>query len=215
MKIIGVVARLEFLDNAQKHFVNQDYCKAIEVHGWAIFPIVNETSLTCALKLCDALCIPGGYDIEPSYFNAQKDGNGTYYDNAMDSFDFLCLDAFYKQDKPILGICRGMQLINVYFQGNLKQHIDMSTHAPHNLHEISIVKDTWLSKLYPTFINVNSYHHQVVDILGKPLYACAYSKEYYVEALLHQNQKILAVQWHPEQMKNDQIFAYFLDVVCA
>ena len=72
-----------------------------------------------------------------------------------------------------------------------------------------------LKQLYPHSFSVNSYHHQVVGRLGEGFCTSACSEENYVEAMEHENGRILAVQWHPELLEDDQIFPYFLDVVCA
>lgn len=207
--------RFEKLDGAYKWFINQSYVEAIAQYQWAIFPIGDYTSLTLAAKLCDALLVPGGYDLHSYYQGAHYEDTCTYYDGFMDHFDFACIAAFDLYKKPILGICRGMQMLNSYFKGTLIQHIDPSQHAQDHSHEIELTPDSFLHGLYPPHTQVNSYHHQVLATLGESLHCAAYSKEHYVEAIEHENHRILGVQWHPEKMENDQIFPYFFDVVCA
>ena len=75
-------------------------------------------------------------------------------------------------------------------------------------------KNSILHQLYSDGTSFNSYHHQAVKQCGEQLDILAYSKEQYVEAFLHKQLPVLGVQWHPEKMENDQLFPYFLDVVC-
>lgn len=215
MKTIGIVMRLEDFDGTRKWFVNQPYIEAITHLGWAIMPLCSKESALDAVEHCDALLIPGGYDLHSYYLHEPVHESCTFYDSLQDHFDFYCIDLFVRHEKPILGICRGMQLLNVYLGGNLLQHIDAQAHAPSHIHNIQLTSRSFLHQLYPNTVSVNSYHHQVVGHLGKGLIASAHSDEAYVEAIEHVNHKIFGVQWHPELQKDDQLFPYFLDVVCA
>lgn len=215
MKTIAVVMRLEKFDTTNKWFINKSYVDAIATYGWALFPICSIHELVHAASMCDALLVPGGYDVHAFYLNERIDEHCTYYDSFMDHFDLACIDAFYQNDKPILGICRGMQMLNVYFKGSILQHIPSEVHAPDHTHTITTTPHSFLNQLYPPSFEVNSYHHQVLGRLGNNLTASAMSKENYIEAIQHENNRILGVQWHPEQLEYDHVFAYFFDVVCA
>ena len=215
MKILAVLMRIERLDNAWKWFINKPYIHCVEALGWTIYPICSTSCLSAALTVCDALLLPGGYDISGYYLKEARNEHCTTYEQPMDHLEFQVIDAFMKHEKPILGICRGMQTLNVYAKGSLLQHIDTQTHAPQHRHMVHSSSRSMLKQLYPHSFSVNSYHHQVVGRLGEGFFTSAFSEENYVEAMEHENGRILAVQWHPELLEDDQILPYFLDVVCA
>lgn len=215
MKCAAILARLEDFNETQKWFVNRSYIQTIQQFGWAVFPITTYPSLQFALQHCDCLIIPGGYDLQGYYLKEDRRKECTYYDSFLDHFDLDCIDAFVTKEKPIMGICRGIQLLNVYFGGTLLSHIDEQLHAPMHSHTIHLSAHSFLSQLMDDAAIVNSYHHQVVGKLGKGLIAAAHSEEMYVEALQHKQLPIIAVQWHPELMEQDQLFAYFFDILCA
>lgn len=215
MNVIAVLMRIEHMDNAWKWFINKPYVQRMEALGWTLFPICSHTGLSTALAISDALLLPGGYDMHSYYLNETRNVHITTYDQPMDHLELMTIDAFVRADKPILGICRGMQTLNVYFKGSLLQHINADQHAPNHRHIVHTSGRSVLNQLYPATFHVNSFHHQVIGKLGEGFFTSAFSEENYVEAMEHENGRILAVQWHPELMENDQIFPYFLDVVCA
>lgn len=215
MKMIAVIMRMETFDECEKWFINKTYIDTINTCGWSIFPICTHASLLQAIEICDALLIPGGYDIHSYYLHEHVDEACTFYDSPMDHFDFFCIEKFYQAKKPILGICRGMQMLNVFFKGTLLQHIDTTKHEVEHRHSIHICDRSFLKQVYTSPYIVNSYHHQVLGKLGNHLHASAFSEENYVEAIEHENGIIIGVQWHPERLCDDQIFPYFFDVVCA
>ena len=215
MKVLAVLMRIEKLDHAWKWFINKPYVDRVEALGWSLYPICSMAGIASALQVCDALLLPGGYDVQSYYLKEDRNEHVTTYAQPMDHLEFQVIDAFMCNEKPILGICRGMQTLNVYAGGTLLQHIDTQTHAPKQLHTVHSSSRSVLHQLYPQSFTVNSYHHQVAGRVGEGFYTSAFSEENYVEAMEHENGRILAVQWHPELMDDDQILPYFLDVVCA
>lgn len=142
----------------------------------------------------DALLICGGDDINPLYYHQDLSPHTQLENSLIESMDFKLIHAFQKQHKPIIGICRGIQVINVYLGGTLIQHIDNHT-SPHH---IRIHQHTLLSQFFYPIQYVNSFHHQMIDQLAPTLIANAYDDQGHIEGI--ENEDFLAVQFHPELM---------------
>ena len=156
----------------------------------------------------DGLILCGGSDVDPKYYNESIDGSEGI-DAARDENEFALLEAYIKAEKPILGICRGHQLINVFFGGSLYQHIPESalhTRKEHGdeAHEVSTFVGSTLCDLYGEKFSVNSAHHQAIKRLGDGLCALAVWNDQYIEAIEHKTLPIIGVQWHPERMSFSQ-----------
>ena len=148
----------------------------------------------------DALLLPGGGDVHPRFYGQHVDGAANI-DEARDVRELALTRAFAATKKPIFGICRGSQIINVAFGGTLHQHIDGHSQldGADRLHETH-TDDALLRSLYGTRLTVNSAHHQSVDRLGIGLHAVQWADDGTVEALRHAALPIFAVQWHPERL---------------
>ena len=177
----------------------------------------------------DGLILCGGADMHPSYYGEEICGS-VGIDLARDEAEVALLQAYVEAGKPILGICRGHQLINVFFGGSLYQDIPESAlHKKQNdkdsAHLVTAVPDSILAKLYGESFCVNSAHHQALKVLGNGLRATAFWNGRHVEAIEHTELPIIGVQWHPERMcfKNKRedtvcgadIIKYFLDTCSA
>lgn len=152
----------------------------------------------------DGLILSGGGDIDPARYG---EGNvaSVRIDQERDRAEFALLDAYIRAGKPVLGICRGHQLINVYFGGSLHQHLEetpLHTNKTKDylVHDVAAFHDSVVGRLYGTSFAVNSSHHQAVNRLAEGLRATALWNGRYVEALEHETLPILGVQWHPEKM---------------
>lgn len=186
-------------------------------------------SMDCALAAaCDGLLLPGGGDVDPARYGAHNNGS-VEIDPTRDEAEFSLIRQFAAAGKPILGICRGHQVLNVFFGGSLIGHLqNTAAHAPaasgepDRQHLVSVCPGSYLAVLYgPRFI-VNSYHHQAVDRLGSELFALASSQDGVNEAFCHQTLPIFGVQWHPErlfpalaenQLGGAPLFHYFLSLI--
>ncbi len=151
----------------------------------------------------DGLLLPGGGDICPSYFG-QPVIDTRKPDPELDRTQFHILYQFLHTHKPILGICKGMQLINVFFGGSLMQHLDCeATHqwnGRDQWHDTTAKGDSLLAHLYGSRFSVNSAHHQGIDETGQDFRIIQTSTDGISEGILHDHLPILGVQWHPERM---------------
>ncbi|MFH8749968.1 gamma-glutamyl-gamma-aminobutyrate hydrolase family protein [Streptomyces rimosus] len=150
----------------------------------------------------DGLVIAGGPDVEPVRYGADPDPRTGPPARDRDIWELALIDAALQARLPLLGICRGMQLLNVALGGTLVQHID--GHAgPAGLfarHEVKPEPGTLLGGILPEAVSVPTYHHQSVDRLGNGLLPSAYATDGTVEALElpDADHFVLSVQWHPE-----------------
>lgn len=154
----------------------------------------------------DGLLIPGGGDINPLRYGQENLGSTMIMDD-LDELQFAMLDDFVKHGKAVLGICRGHQVINVYFGGTMIQHLPASLRhfrdldEPDKVHGCIAAEGSWLAKIYGTRFLHNSAHHQAVDRLGTGLVIDSRCPEDgTVEALHHSVLPVYGVQWHPERM---------------
>lgn len=176
----------------------------------------------------DGLVLCGGSDVHPQYYNEEING-AVDMDLPRDQLDFPLLKAYIEAGKPVLGICRGCQLINIYFGGTLHQHLKntvlhRSGKDIARQHEVYSSDDEMIRSLYGHRFIVNSIHHQAIKTLGKDLTATMYSDDGIIEGFKHNSLPIFAVQWHPERMidveqrrqavDGNKIFKYFIDM-CA
>ncbi len=162
-----------------------------------------ETSLHPAdIYSFDRLLLPGGGDIHPSWFG-QTDQGSDVWDHELDRAQFSLLHAFVLGGRPVLGICKGMQIINVYFGGSLIQNLPTAERHRCNredqVHPVSTAPGSLLSRLYPASCLVNSAHHQGCGTIGKGLTVSQTAEDGVIEAVEHENGRILGVQWHPER----------------
>lgn len=153
----------------------------------------------------DGLLLPGGVDVNPICYHCANVAC-ELIDDALDDRQMKALDAFVKAEKPVLGICRGHQMINVYFGGTLIQDLPQaSAHSRRGcegdkVHGTVAEPGSALFDLYGGAFPVNSSHHQGVETPGEGLRIIQWSDDGVVEGMAHETLPILAVQWHPERM---------------
>ena len=169
------------------------------------------------IEICDGVCFTGGVDVDPERYGEEKTTACGPTCEKRDTFDFMVFGLAIEQSKPILGICRGEQLINVALGGTLYQDLqaELGTEISHvqsepkfeHSHEINIEQGSPLYALLgKEKIRANSFHHQAIKTFGKGLKVMASADDGVIEAVYLQSYPYLrAYQWHPERIcQNDE-----------
>lgn len=205
---------------AGKKTDTENYVRYVSDAGHTPLVTLNPGDITG----CDALLLPGGGDITPAFFGEKNHGSRCI-DTELDILQLPALELCLRNRKPVLGICKGMQLINVGLGGTVIQ--DMPTAELHKYkdgdqyHVTVIDPCSWLHTLYGGSLTVNSAHHQSVGRLGDGLTAVQYCpQDGCPEAFVHKSLPILGVQWHPERLtgtairpSGGKVLSYFVSLI--
>lgn len=165
----------------------------------------NHTPACGGIDDYDGLILPGGADVDPARYGQPVYGSRRI-NPQLDDAQFSILDAFVKSGKPVLGICKGHQIINIYFGGDLIQDLPEPQVSRHcydtgdKVHLSHTEPDSWLAHLYGTRFATNSAHHQAVGQVAPGFHAIQHSDDGVIEAIAHESLPILSLQWHPERM---------------
>ena len=206
--------------------LTKDYTHAIALAGGIPF-IVSEECPEEIVQICDGLLLTGGPDVAPERYGAAPLDDSVQPDPERDQFEMALLHEWMKSGKPVMGICRGSQVLNVYFGGTLLQNLELESGWSHRdwdvRHLVYTEPGSILYRLFGKEFLVNTIHHQAVDQMGAGLKVTARSPAGIVEAYEHTSLPVFAVQFHPEKMANrmcdgstkdfQPIFQYFVDMV--
>jgi len=204
-KIVAVSGN--FVKDQSKISLHTDYFKALHLEG--LYPIIvygySRADAASVFSISDALVLSGGSDLDPHIYG-QDNTNSKDIDYSRDLFEMELCKLFYESGKPILGICRGIQVLNVAFGGTLHQSIEGVTGVNHMIpdtnHMVEIEPDSKLFNILGNqYVFTNSYHNQAVDTIGRDLKISARSQDGAIEAIESLNGNVLCVQWHPERMR--------------
>lgn len=218
------------------HYVlRTQYSNAIEQAGARVvfLPFTTHDNIKFFAEMCDGLLVPGGhFDIDPAMYGDTDLNLQTRFKNDRTNFEFNLIKAFHDNSKPIMGICGGMQILNVFFGGSLIQ--DIATEIPNSLehmqserrdeaaHEVEIINNTKLKELFSVNkISVNTSHHQAIKRVANDFVVSAISAaDGVIEAFEHKNIlsnnpkfHISGYQWHPEFLVQEQEKSIFVDFV--
>lgn len=212
--LIGMTALLNE-ETKKTYATSAGYVESVILSGGIplmIPPSENMDLCKEIIQKLDGLLIPGGPDVSPSIYNEEPYPGIGYFRKNVDLFEIEMVRLAVELNKPVLGICRGMQLINVAFGGSLyqdlpRQYKNEICHAQNiNIrdeptHKVYLEESSYISKLLKsTVIEVNSYHHQAVKNTGHGLNIVGKSKDGVIEAIESSDGSIIGVQWHPELM---------------
>ena len=223
-----VIAMPEIGNGFFRNYLKNKYIKAVEKAGGSvkIIPWGSEGQRSETARQYDGLILPGGADINPAMYGMEKNEKCGAQHPQRDALEPALLKEFLRLDKPVLGICRGMQMLNVCFGGTMHQDIKGISKVNHSdflkrvngCHTVAITRGTLLESIVNTdSLKVNSLHHQAADRIGDGLVVAAVSEDGFTESLVATGYRFcLGVQWHPEHMASahpvhQQIITAFTD----
>lgn len=200
------------LTRSNSNFVK--YYKWLEDNELPYIVLDWETNNFDDIKKCSALVLTGGVDIFPEFYNDWEDGKKREdYIPERDGFEFKLLEYALENKLPILGICRGLQVINCKLNGSLISDIETIRNSNHKkitetedrLHSVNVKSNTLLHEIIGESTGtINSSHHQAIDRIGEGLLVSARADDGIIEAVEWETKEgkpfMLAVQWHPERM---------------
>ena len=225
-----IIGMFVAIDQDRTAHALHNYAHAIEQCGALplIIPYLqNEESFARLTALCDGFCFTGGVDVDPVHYGEEKSPFCGEIQEHRDALELRAFDLILPTGKPILGICRGAQVINVALGGTLFQ--DLSSELPSDIahrqteekyapsHGVCVLPGTPLHALVGAArMSANSFHHQAAKRLGRDLLPMAYADDGVIEGFYHGTHPYLrAYQWHPERLfdtnaQNHAIFADFI-----
>lgn len=214
--IVGVTCGfMKKNDFVQGPYTHEDYVKSLISAGAVpiILPIAPDDVTENYEGLCDGFLFSGGSDVDPRFYGESPSPQIYAFDTERDASELLLMRRVIAAGKPVFGICRGLQVMNVAFGGTLiqdlpsemKQALQHTQKVPRTKtsHSVRVLEDSRLFTLLNgrKTLYVNSLHHQAIKTLAAELRAVAFAPDGIIEAAEHvNNDRILGIQWHPESM---------------
>ena len=219
--LIGILPNIEMIEKEpfqghERSSLNQNYILSIIKAGGipVLLPVIEDKFIIKSqMDLIDGLMLTGGADVDPLLYGEEPHPDLGYINQKRDRFESDAVLIAYKQMKPILGICRGIQIINVAFGGTLYQDLslfDSKNKVKHSqnaemhtaTHTVDLIPSTSLYEMFGKLkIETNTFHHQAVKDLAPGFIINAKAKDGVVEGIEKLDYPFLVgVQWHPERM---------------
>lgn len=213
-QIVGTPESLHVLDG---DWYYADYARGVFDAGGLPVHLPLDVDPALFTERLDGLLFSGGADIEATRYGAASEAGDDAPEFERDEFELALFESATARELPILGICRGLQLVNVASGGTLNQHVPehagFASPPATLLHSIELEADSVLGSIYGAEHQVNSLHHQTVATVGAGLRVTA-SHDGSVEGIEHESLPIVAVQWHPEMLPtraDDPLFSWLVD----
>ena len=234
MPVIGITANIfpatdrKFYKNKELLVAERSMVHRILINGGVplVLPVTGDAQVIAkTVELLDGLLLSGGADVDPSSWGAEVRWPGQ---PERDQFESALVHALRAKKRPILGVCRGLQLLNVALGGSLLQDIQTDRPSCHShrsqemydqlRHPVTLQEGSWVSGLFGnvTEATINSVHHQAIDGLAPDLEALAWSDDGLIEAVhAPADRWTRGVQWHPEWATGEPNLQLFGDFVTA
>lgn len=211
---IAIIERIENYDEEKpfnkKYYLDSCFKEVFDKLGILLIPVISEKNLDEICNMCDGLVVTGSKnDVHPKYYGEKPIANKEY---KFDEYPLVkkLVELFYAAKKPILGICAGIQEINVIFGGTLMQDIPNHKLKDQSKHKIKLNKESFLYDVYnEEIIEVNSYHKQCVKSVAPNFKVTAISDDGIIEGI--ENNNVIAIQWHPEVLYDMKLFEKFIN----
>lgn len=223
--VIGILANLLIMENGmfpgiERSYVNNDYVESVLLAGGIplLIPVSSDKDVIKAqIDLCDGIIISGGYDINPMEYGEEPTQKLGFVYPEVDEFYLGAVKYAIDNNKAVLGICKGIQILNVLYGGTLYQDLSemdgcyvkhmQSSKREIPTHSVDIDENSILFDVLGSRVLTNSFHHQCLKKVGNGFKVTATSKDGVIEAIeMEQASFVVGVQWHPEMMaKNSQI----------
>lgn len=234
LPVIGISTNFLTVDSGkflgmERIYVNKDYVQAVEKSGGLpllLPPVSVSESVKEYVRLCDGFIFSGGGDINPLLFHCSPHPQLGEVNTALDEAQLLLIHEVLKSGKPVLAICRGVQLLNVALGGTLYQDMSEIETPAHlhsqicprmeKIHEVTIDPESVTGRLFGKCIKVNSFHHQSIKKLGRDLQVVATAPDGIIEAVEMKGKPfIVGIQWHPEMLlqADDEMLPLFQELI--
>lgn len=223
--VVGVTANLCPVDAEGKIIHSSVSCRFAEIIRQVgglplVIPVGDESVVRDYVEMIDKLILTGGQNVHPQFYGEKKTVKSDDYNLVRDEFELALLKEALRQNKPIMAICRGVQLVNVAFGGTLNQEIEGHWQGlPFGTsHSIETVEGSVVAKLFGKESQVNSVHRQSIKDLAPNFRVTAIdSRDQTIEAIESIDEhRIIGLQWHPEFLVNEEdgnleLFEYLLN----
>lgn len=203
-----VLSPMRCYGDQRAYYIFKEYLKMFRKNDIDIITIglASDTTIDFLCDYCDGLFLSGGKDVDPKYYGAACNPKTKTEASELEELEMKLIKKFTKKNKPIIGICRGIQVINVAFGGTLIQDINETKLYQNHLqdsqqgyhHLVTSIKNTMINQYLGDSFMTNSFHHQAIDQVAPGFTVSSYSEDKIIESIEKDN--IIGVQWHPEKV---------------